>query len=88
MAEKLTPHVRKKQRTFTKLQMSRTKIEQRPRCSARYKGRMGIETESERGSGKATHYQIGSVCAALFCNCFFTPRYCHVVSNHRWIEPD
>jgi hypothetical protein len=73
MIEMLTPHVRKKQKIFTQMRMSRTKTEQRPRCSARCKGRMGIETESERGSDKATRYQIGLVCAGLFCDCFFTP---------------
>lgn len=51
MSEKLTRH-RKKQKIFTQTQMSRTKIEQRPHCSARCKKGMGIETEIERGSGK------------------------------------
>jgi hypothetical protein len=52
MTEKLTPHVRKKQKISTQTQMSRTKIEQRLRCSARCKGEKGVETEKERGSGK------------------------------------
>jgi hypothetical protein len=88
MVGKLTPHVRKKQRIFTQTQMSRTKIEQRPRCSARCKGKMGIETESERGSGKQRTTRSAR-CAPL-CSVIVPspPRYCLVVSNLRWKGPN
>jgi hypothetical protein len=87
MTEKLTPHVRKKQKISTQTQMSRTKIEQRPRCSARCKGRTGIETESERGSG--SQRITGTAWCAPICSVIVSspPRYCLVVSNLRWKKP-
>ena len=48
----LTLHVRKKQKIFTQTQMLKTRVEQRPRCSDRCKGRMEIEIERGRESGK------------------------------------
>ena len=48
----LCRHARKKQRTSTQMQMSRTKVGQRQRCSGRCKGRTGVETVSERRSGR------------------------------------
>lgn len=87
MSEKLTPHIRKKQKISTQKPMSRTKIEQRPRCSARCKGRMGIETESERGSDKR-RITRSAWCAPL-CSVIVSspPRCCLIVSYLCWKEP-
>src|SRR6266403_5313628 len=68
--------------------MSRTKIEQRPRCSDRCKGRMGSETESERGSGEQRITRIGlQVCTVVFSDVIVSspPCYCPVVSDLHFI---
>ncbi len=66
--------------------MSRTKIEQRPRCSDRCKGRMGIETESEKGSGEQRIARIGlQVCTAVFSDVIVSSPPCTVLSSPTFI---